>query len=328
MPSLMDIPRELRDQICIYAIHTPTAPPDLTQSFEQLVESRVQHRNPTLRAWSDIVLYPTNSQSLESTSLLLVNHQLHSETLSNLALVANPPTYSLDIILLDEILLLPTWTNLPTSSTHIDTVNVTLRISGSYDPQKQFNRKTKTKGPYARFNRYKGFAGGDGAGPAMSWQIYSVLERFIKAGPRGETESADTNRHFTAKCIRIDVQTPEGIAAEQFGLPVSRRYRGRNKEVEVHVLDPEYLSQFVKDDLNGLLGGYDSEWFSYGKILLEHLDEIVLCKDGVEFMRWDIAERLRDREVGTRYLSKEGIQKYKEETWKLRKARGLRVLDE
>lgn len=68
------------------------------------------------------------------------------------------------------------------------------------------------------------------------------------------------------------------------------------------------------------------EWFTYGQILYEHLDEFIVCKDGAEVGRWDVAECLRAREVDSPYFSQQQMEEYKDEAWKLRKLRGLKVL--
>ena len=316
MQSFMKLPREIRDQICIYAVLSPTTAPDTTQSFEELTESRVNFKNPNLRAWCSLVLYSPNPPTSTVTSLLLVNKQLHSETRSNLELLAKSPYCSLDLIILDEIVLLPTWTTIPVpDTTTLNTVDVTFRIAGVHQKKKEY--------PYGP---YKGFQIGDGAGPAMQWQIYAVLERFIRAGFSGETECRNTHKHITAKRINIDIQTPPDVSPERFGRPANGYPRRRRKEEPKTVLDPDYLAGFVRGNLGGLMVGLNYEWFNYGQILYEHLDEIVLCKDGVEIERWDVAERLKNV-VPESHLSREKLAEYKEEAWALRRARGLKVLD-
>jgi len=69
------------------------------------------------------------------------------------------------------------------------------------------------------------------------------------------------------------------------------------------------------------------EWFTYGQILYEHLDGLIVCKDGAEVGRWDVAESLKAREVESRYFSQQQMEEYKDKVWKLRKSRGLKVLD-
>ena len=46
-------------------------------------------------------------------------------------------------------------------------------------------------------------------------------------------------------------------------------------------------------------------------MLDEHLNEIVLCKDGVEMERWDVAECPRTREVDERNFPQKQTRTYK-----------------
>jgi hypothetical protein len=315
----MDLPRELRDEICTGVLLTPTAPPDINQSFDTLIESRVMYKNPKLRAWTRGVIYDPKNTTTTVPSLVLVNKQLHDEALSILNRLSKHPTYEMDLIIADEVLLLPTWTLLlHQRTTAVDTVNVNFRIAGIHDKKKTYPSQF-----------YGGFVYGDGGGPAMKWQLYAVLERFIRVGTGGKIEHTDTHLHVTAKTVRINVQTPPLEEGLQFGPPKSGYRRRRETGLGGDVLDPAYLVQFVRNQLTGLLKPQAShEWFQYGTILYEHVDEVVVCKDGVEMMREDVAECLKGTFIVDRYFSAEDMREYKRNTWKLRKSRGLKVVDD
>ncbi|KAL1653342.1 hypothetical protein SLS61_004219 [Didymella pomorum] len=322
MSYLMDLPRELRDQICNLVLIAESERPDITASFDKLIEGREHYTKPKLDAICKVVLYLSGAVPQNNLTLLTVNRQLHLETRENLKAIARRPSYSLDIIVLDEILLLPTWLSIPVMTTNLDTMNVTFRISGSYNARKEFDLEMNRDGPYARWGRYKGFQGGDGGPPAMSWQVYAVLERFIKVGPAGEIEGRSVNKHFTVKCMKIDFQTPPGIPQERLGPPLSGSSSfGGRKDTRGRVLDPIYLADYVAHDLGCMLWFSKDTWFSCGQILYEHLDELVLHKDGKEFQRWDIAEQLRNLEDSS------SVRKYRPLAWQKRRERGLKCLD-
>lgn len=321
MSFLMKLPRELRDEIYNLVLTVERGRPDITEPFDALIRGRVQYKKPKLKSISEVVLYLPGAAS-NNLSLLLVNRQMHAETVENLGMIAKHPLYSLDIVVLDEILLLPTWLSVPITTTSLDTINVTFRVSGSYDARKEFDLEMNRKGPYSKWPRYKGFRGGDGGPPAMSWQVYAVLERFVKVGAAGEVEDENMNQHFTARCMRIDFQTPPGVPPEKLGPPLSGNGSfGRRKEARGRVLDPGYLADYVAQDLSCMLGFSEGVWFSCGKILYEHVDELWLCKDGTEFQRWDIAEQLGNLE-DSMY-----VKEYKARTWRTRRERGLKCLD-
>jgi hypothetical protein len=174
MPSLMTLPRELRDLICGYVIQAQQQErPALDQTFDELTQGRKSLKTPKSSGHGiDTVLDLPDGAVPNTAPLLRVNRQLHAETLENVKLL-QACVYEVDVIILEEILPLPTWIRVPHFAITLDTVYATFRISGRYDVAEVFGR-------YRRWNKYKGFCGSDGSGPAMSWQIYSILERFSK----------------------------------------------------------------------------------------------------------------------------------------------------
>ncbi|KAJ4377593.1 hypothetical protein N0V83_000420 [Neocucurbitaria cava] len=310
MLSFMVLPRELRDKICTYVLFSQTNEcPDLNQTFEQLLANRTCYDKPRLKSWLDLTMSHPGDTLSNATNLLLVNHQLHAETLENIKRYGKSITYDLDIILLDEILLLPTWTHVPILTTHLEEVNVTFRISGKYDAAKELpGRKRKdddpAPGPYAHFGRWKGFRIGCGAGYAMGWQIYSILERFIRAGPTGNGTAADEHRHIAVKTLNINVETLADIDPARFG---------------------PHLINFLEGNIGSLLYGTNHEWFEYGQILYEHVDEVVVLKDGEELRRFDVAAMLESVVSIDKYLTQERLDSYKESTWMARRKRDLKA---
>ena len=186
----MTLPRELRDQICHYIIQLPQQErPALDQMFDQLTHGRkslkAKNTPPARNALpvKDTVLGLPASLVPNTAPLLRVNRQLHAETLENVK-VLQACVYELDVIVLDEILLLPTWIHVPHFATRLDRVCATFRISGRYDEANDGYGDESCgipPGPYRRWNSYKGFRASDGGGLAMSWQIYSLLERFSRS---------------------------------------------------------------------------------------------------------------------------------------------------
>ncbi|ORX97496.1 hypothetical protein BCR34DRAFT_577868 [Clohesyomyces aquaticus] len=121
--------------------------PGLDDDNPALSGDRVGLQYPKLSAWSgrDLVRYQCDTAFVaSSTPLLLVNRQLHDETLSNFNVFPDLCSYDLNIIVLDEILLLPTWLRVPALTTRVDTVCATIRISSSFDR----NKKWYPRDPY------------------------------------------------------------------------------------------------------------------------------------------------------------------------------------
>lgn len=310
----MGLPRELRDQICTYIISTTNSLPDITKSTDELTASRVRYTTPSLRAGNLEVLHLPES----TAPLLQINKQLRAETLSNMESLARKPLkYSLDLISLNQAIILPTWISVPVDATRVDTLDITVRISGAYD-----QAKLPQPSEY-----YLDFWDRDGIIFAMRCQLYAVLERFIRVGPGGETGSATTHRHVTVGCLRFDVQTTPNVVNKRFGVSLDLDHWLTDGAGE-DVLYPEFLAGRINGMVGLLLTDVLHGWFSCGKILYEHVDEVVVCRDGVQLMSWDIAEFLRAAMWFPGHEgSKEQFEKYKEDTWRVREERGLKALD-
>lgn len=98
------------------------------------------------------------------------------------------------------------------------------RIASSYNEvrmrQWQPQSDDKLAQRYATYDRYKGFRGhGDGYSSCypIALQLYSISERFIKAGPVSDMSKDDEHCHVTVNMINIDVGTPPGIEPDRFG---------------------------------------------------------------------------------------------------------------
>ena len=308
MPSLMSLPREVRDMIGTYVICSRADAPSL-EAVDDLLKQCQTFSNPKLRAWTSqsLIKYsPPPTYITTATPLLLVNDQVNVETRETLKRLGNETlTYDLDIIVWDEVILLPTWLRVPTLSTRIDTVNVTFRIAGFWKPKFAYGG-----------GRYKGFRGGDGAGPAIAWEIYSILERFFKVGPTGKRQNEKEDRNISVRTLIIDVQTPPGISETRFGPPRSASPSTRHRDAE-SVLDPLYLAGFIIQEIHLLLE-MNSHTAEYGAILYEHLDTIIVEQDGVGVSEHDIA-----RQFDALYSDD-----WKREAREKRVTRGLKVSEE
>lgn len=325
----MTLPRELRDQICKEVILSQlTESPDLKLPSEAILEKResyTRHRNRDERsAWTtpQAVKYLSSATVTTSTPLLLINHQLHAETMENLKTIPQAHTYDLDLIVLEETYLCPTWLRVPALTKNVDVVNVKFRIAGTFPTLEN------------RYNHYIGFRGGDGGGPAMAWQIYDVLDRFLKLGPVGERETSNENKGIILKTLDIDVQTPPDIDPSRFKRPRTQQFSRLLPQIEGDsVLDPKYLVGFISGQLSALLGLY-RDWADYGSILYESMDEIIVRHDGKEVWKFDVASLLQKVQFHDSFSSLSRPERepffveWKKETVKLREQKGLKVVYE
>lgn len=77
-------------------------------------------------------MYEPESPVPAATPLLLANRQLRNETEKALERIPGQGrNYTLDLMMIEERELWPTWTHVPAYTQHLDSIDVTVRIVGS-----------------------------------------------------------------------------------------------------------------------------------------------------------------------------------------------------
>ena len=119
--------------------------------------------------WSHLVKYlqlqQTSVCTINSTSLLLINRQLHIETLA--IQQRQQSSYVLDVAVVNELELWPTWTLVPFLTRRVDEVYIS------------FRKVTTTKLGWTR--KTNQWLGGDGT-PPLARGFYSKLCLFSRKG--------------------------------------------------------------------------------------------------------------------------------------------------
>jgi hypothetical protein len=115
---LLQLPRELRDKIlnCLIASHTQ--PPISGSNPENRSGLEKGYRIMHVKSLNRAELIPT----------LLVNHQLHDETMTAIGLFPN--NYVMQAILVNEEQLWPTWVSVPKLTSRIDRLHFSLQSVG------------------------------------------------------------------------------------------------------------------------------------------------------------------------------------------------------
>ena len=133
MLSLLTLPREVRDIILRFVLFSESQPAPDTYD-----DASVPARTPILDvhylSWlkSRGVLYQPETVKPAATPLLLTSHQLCAETRKALA-IWRGYGYTLDVMLVHERELWPTWTSIPAFARRIDALDVTFRVVGGHD---------------------------------------------------------------------------------------------------------------------------------------------------------------------------------------------------
>ncbi|KAJ5577594.1 uncharacterized protein N7459_006558 [Penicillium hispanicum] len=292
MPSLLRLPFELRELIIQQVVQGCHAPPAPSKS------NRADFQDIKYRAWLDGpggIYHERRSTHCPSNSLplLLTCRQLSAETQSFLDRTGS--TYILDISVLDEVDLLPTWLAVPRITNRVSTLRVNVRLFGHIISTEAARQQSGTGG-------HLGF----------HWSFYALLERFLQYGPVDEKKrpsqgngplAANPNfddRDVTVKTLVLDFQSAE----PKFPFPPDevsyRRWRSQHfvmrrsrwhGELEEYKTPPQWPSTYLFFQIHALLSmGYHTAL--YGKILYERIGKIYLLVDGKPEREIDLADRL------------------------------------
>jgi hypothetical protein len=149
---------------------------------------------------------------------------------------------------------------------------------------------------------------------SVIWDFYSVLERFTHVGPLGERNTEAENQHFTIKRININVKTPS-LDLVQLGLT----HMADQAKTAMSFSSGYFLVSLNWTVRQQLIGNWE---YRRSMVLLEHVDDIMLYRDGDEEYYWDVATWLAEY---SEYEVTEWRAEGKKEAWRVRRDRGLKV---
>ncbi|KAJ5588008.1 uncharacterized protein N7459_003773 [Penicillium hispanicum] len=290
MPSLLDLPTELRGEIIENVLRSRRTPPAAPSKSQRREFQDIQYK--ALRGRCGIY-NEQRATHCPSTCLplLLTNRQLSVETKWILGRRASRIPYVLDISVLNDLDLFPTWLSVPRTTNRIGTLWVDIRLFGHI-----LSRDV------ARL------LGGAGGRFGFHWSFYALLERFFRYGPVDEKKIPDSsgdssffgNPTFDDRDISVDVLTLAFQSAEsefpdppdhityrmwrvrQYGADRFQRHpdaRDKYSQLEHYRTRPEWLAEYLSSEIRGLLHmGYHTA--EYGKFLYERIGIIRMIVDG------------------------------------------------
>jgi hypothetical protein len=285
-PSLLNLPQELRDFIIEYAlISSGTAPdkPDKERGREEYEDiayiSRIKGRG---------IFYEKRRHHTSAYALLLVNHQIHNETKAALERHSSGGNkYDMDIMLVNEEFLYPTWTSVPPLVRKVDAFSVTFRIVGVAN------------------STTNGFMDEEGSTGATIWRLYSVLERFMRCGA-ALSRSTMEDRRLRLKLLDINVLTPPSdsetspLAPEDVKpdkLPTHRKENAPHDQT----MHPAALAKFIYIWVEGILRLSDPSYAlpgtpiaKYSKLFFDRVSNFKISVDGEEKYYIDVGEMARE----------------------------------
>ncbi|KAA8646555.1 hypothetical protein EYZ11_008246 [Aspergillus tanneri] len=332
--SLLDLPSELLDYIIeIVLTYRGQLPRTTDNLLSHGVREAWSRGAGTCRSWAygpNNVKYSNKQEegyiSWTSTplTLLLVNRKIAELTKWRLQ---KPGHYALDVVMVDEMHLWPTWKLLSPPCLHVDRLTATFRIEGI--------------SPTMEGRRFR-FCHSDGAPPRITWCFYYLLERFLECGPLVEHRRPDSQKpipqRFTINQLTLDFLTPRGRIAPSSieysnwlegrdNSDPSTAYRWPYNTVETLMIRPEWLASMISNYIGYLLG-MDRHMMYHGKMLYERIGSITICQDGSLMRVFPIDRRLKDLDFGTVSDSDRlaAFRGWKERTYKIRESAGLPVI--
>ncbi|KAG4439722.1 hypothetical protein IFR05_004800 [Cadophora sp. M221] len=259
---LLQIPRELRDHILSLLVLSTAvvAPPESPVN----PDDREKLDDIGRRGWSSggIVLYSKDTQ-MKGIPTLAINQQLRKETLAVISHLNLPSlrSYKLDVMIVEDTSLWPTWLYVPTTTTMVEEVHVTFRIMG------------------ASTRRRCGYSGGDGGPPEIIWAFYNLLERFLLVGPVARQEKRH-DKNIKIRHLKLDVRTPDvpaGMIAPDFNQNRLRQLRGRSGIN--YIKNPKSVISFISSFLGFL--NYWKNTRAEMSTAYDKVGKITLMLDGI-----------------------------------------------
>ncbi|KZW02731.1 hypothetical protein EXIGLDRAFT_730864 [Exidia glandulosa HHB12029] len=274
MPTLLDLPSEIRDLILELCLLACRAAPIDVASAERTRLAPLSDSCREFRSWSygpANVRYENTSYTSNALPLLLLNRQLHTETQAAIARLraAKQLVYKLDVMLVKECELWVTWLCVPAVA-QLATVEVSVRTFGTAEWPKDRHVWTT-------------FSHGDGSPPQILWCFYVLIEHFLRFGPLPQ---ATLERGLGIGKLVLDFRTPTEGPFPPEGTIMRQWVRDRRQDphggpLRETVLPAAWLSDFLRGSLRGLLN-MNYHTAAYGGILHGGIDEIVLLVDGAE----------------------------------------------
>ncbi len=287
MTSLLDLPREIRDQIYKLVLDSPNTAPLSPVSYRgqyrqtpkcETLYSDMDHGNH----------FPREPPLTASRCLLRLNHQVRGETLAMLSHLnaIHGSRYVLDVMIENEVRLYPTWLLLPFSpgvTPHIDTVEAKIRIFGDSD------------------ERRSGWQAGDGGPGFTVWALLALIERFLLHGPEWLGRyRLPPHSDITIGTLDITVLSPTEPAG---GFRPSNSRQGVDDVRDDRMLHPEAVMREMRWTMDSLLSRSEHTKIE-SKILYERVQRVRLSLDGKEQMFGDLSVLasmgIKDRYYGVR----------------------------
>ena len=127
LSPILQLPREIRDRILELMILTPRQSPQDACHRERDCRVEVEDFNPTGYFGGYGIRYETDDNLKDLRAILAVNKQFRSETIAAMRRV--PKNFVLDILVVEEMDLWPTWVLVPCMTNYMNSLRMNIRMA-------------------------------------------------------------------------------------------------------------------------------------------------------------------------------------------------------
>lgn len=229
----------------------------------------------------------TSHPPSNSVSLLLTSRQISTETQTVLGRLKIKSDYALDISVLNDIELYPTWVYIPHTTNRVSTLKVDVRLFGHIISEDDASSQ-----------------GGDGGIVGLHWEFYALLERFLRYGPvgakKGKSPPKEDCRNPTYNDYDVSVETlildfqsaestlsfpPEGVldhemwTARHENSPWQHRHGIPGCQPSDYTSRPEWFAKYLSRWIHEILD-LDYHTALYGMKLYERIGKFRIQVNG------------------------------------------------
>ncbi|KAI4169763.1 MAG: hypothetical protein LQ346_008936 [Caloplaca aetnensis] len=260
--AFTNLSRELRDhiyEILLQSSRTPPVSPDHGGARKYPSEEDEEY-------FETCNCYPAEDLQSTAAPLQLTCRQVHDEVqeaVLRLKISRNLP-YKLDLMMLDEAKLYPTWLAFPAFVDDIPRLDVDFRLFGDVEGKQSAMR------------------GGCGGPPLLIWSLFRLTERFLRRGP-DFLASCEPNRYLSIDELAVNVITPSPPPPNGYADRTTFLRWGDRKGL-VH---PEDMVSFLVVHMDILLrrSRYTAP---YARLVFQRVKRMTFSLDGMVRKSWDL----------------------------------------
>ena len=290
--GLLDLPAEILYPILELVVTANRAPPATIEEAERCCHPTprwTDQYNCGLRVRAEETVPWSNSFALLSSCKLLA--ELTESVISDLWR-QDRIVFSVDVLIVGEHELWPTWLCVPVAAASIDCLKVTIRIADGHRAE-TFDRLFGTE--KVTCYRASGLFVGNGGPPLFLWAFHYLLQSFLQRGISLDVsqstfiwEDAHNDRQLTVRLLHIDISTLEGAVLPPPEVANHDWLNARPRRAQEckagapelvwnlwqYCMRPTWLANFLSMGLHAMADE------SYGTLLVGRVGKIEIHADG------------------------------------------------